>query len=87
MFHKIAQEGEQGDLSMPMLFGLGLHPVLRAAPRQDARIFAHLDDVYVICRPEWSMRPSSKECGLVAPVDVRVTKSNFLASECQPRSH
>ena len=57
MSHEIAQGegGEQGDPLMPMLFALGLHPALRAAQarmRVGERIFAYLDDVYVICRPE-----------------------------------
>ena len=57
MSHEIAQGegGEQGDPLMPMLFALGLHPVLRAAQarmRAGERIFAYLDDVYVNCRPE-----------------------------------
>ena len=48
-------EGEQGDPLMPMLFALGLHPAQRAAlggMRVGERIFAYLDDVYVICRAE-----------------------------------
>ena len=57
MSHENAQGegGEQGDPLMPMLFALGLHPALRAAQgrmRVGERIFAYLDDVYVICRPE-----------------------------------
>ena len=57
MSHEIAQGegGEPGDPLMPRLFALGLHPALRAAQgrmRVGERIFAYLDDVYVICRPE-----------------------------------
>ena len=47
--------GEEGDPLMPMLFALGLHPALRAAQGRmgvGERIFACVDDVYVICRPE-----------------------------------
>ena len=56
--HDIAQ-GEEwrepGDPLMPLLFALGLHPALRAAQRRtqnEGRVFAYLDDVNVICRPE-----------------------------------
>ena len=55
--HSIPQGegGEQGDPLMPLLFCLGQHPALAAvsAALQDGeRLFAYLDDLYIICRPE-----------------------------------
>ena len=47
--------GEQGDPLMPMLFELGKHQALRSVQhflRSDERLFAHLDDIYVVCCPE-----------------------------------
>ncbi len=44
--------GEQGDPLMPLLFSSGQHPALAAANAslQDGeRLFAYLDDIYVIC--------------------------------------
>ena len=46
--------GEQGDPLMPMLFSLGQHRALVAVQSkllEDEKLFAFLDDVYVICRP------------------------------------
>ena len=46
--------GEQGDPSMPLLFSLGQHPALQAFQAQllpNERVFAYLDDVYVITTP------------------------------------
>ena len=45
--------GEQGDPLMPML--LGQHNALRAVQaglQEGELIFAHLDDVYIVCSPE-----------------------------------
>ena len=47
--------GEQGDPFMPILFALGQHPALVAAFRRfhaGERLFASLDDVYVVTTPE-----------------------------------
>ena len=47
--------GEQGDPSMPLLFRFGQHRVLVAVQAQlkdGERIFAFLDDVYVVCPPD-----------------------------------
>ena len=47
--------GEQGDPLMPMLFALGKHPALAAAQerlRGNELLFAYLDDVYAVCRPD-----------------------------------
>ena len=47
--------GEQGDPLMPMLFALGQHPVLAATQerlRGNELLFAYLDDVYAVCRPD-----------------------------------
>ena len=54
--HEIAESegGEQGDPLMPLLFSLGQHAALAAANArlQDGeRLFAYLDDIYVICSP------------------------------------
>ena len=49
-----AEGGEQGDPLMPALFSLGQHPAVHAvqAQLQDGeRLFAFLDDVYVVCAP------------------------------------
>ena len=46
--------GEQGDALMPLLFSLGQHPALQAVQAQllpGERVFAYLDDVYVITTP------------------------------------
>ena len=45
--------GEQGDPLMPMLFSLGHLRALVAVQSKllDEKLFAFLDDVYVICRP------------------------------------
>ena len=55
--HEILQGegGEQGDPLMPMLYSLGQHHALCAVQsklRLDERLFALLDDIYVVCRPE-----------------------------------
>ena len=55
--HSIPQgEGdEQGDAMMPLLFCLGQQEALQAVHRQlqaGERLFAYLDDVYVVTRPE-----------------------------------
>ena len=45
---------EHGDPPMPMLFSLGQHRALVAVQsklNEDEKLFAFLDDVYVICRP------------------------------------
>ncbi len=50
-----AEGGEQGDPLMPALFALGQHSTLQAVQQslQDGEaLFAFLDDVYAICRPE-----------------------------------
>ena len=50
-----AEGGEQGDPLMPGLFALGLHPALvalRARLRPGEALYAYLDDVYLVCRPE-----------------------------------
>ena len=50
-----AEGGEQGDPLMPALFALGQHPALQALKAQlqdDERLFAFLDDVYVVCSPD-----------------------------------
>ena len=39
--------GEQGDPLMPLLFSLGQHARLQ----DGEKLFAHLDDIYVICSP------------------------------------
>ena len=47
--------GEQGDAMMPLLFCLGQQKALRAVQQQledGERLFAFLDDVYVVIRPE-----------------------------------
>ena len=56
--HTITQVegGEQGDRLMPALFSLGAHPALQALQaqlREDERLFAFLDDVCVVCSPDW----------------------------------
>ena len=46
--------GEQVDPLMPMLFNHGQHRALVAVQsklNEDEKLFAFLDDVYVICRP------------------------------------
>ena len=55
--HEIRQGegGEQGDALMPLLFSLGQHGALTAVARgleEGERLFAFLDDLYVICRPD-----------------------------------
>ena len=59
--HAIVQSdgGEQGDPLMPALFSLGQHPALQAvqAQLQDGeRLFAFLDNVYVVCALRVSTR-------------------------------
>ena len=47
--------GEQGDALMPLLFSLGQHGALKAVARsleEGERLFAFLDDLYVLCRPD-----------------------------------
>ena len=47
------EKGEQGDPLMPLLFSLGQHRALvhvRASLRRGERLFAFLDDIYVVCR-------------------------------------
>ena len=47
--------GEQGDPLMPALFCLGQHDALQAVRDQlqpDELLFAYLNDIYVICKPE-----------------------------------
>ena len=41
--------GEQGDPLMPLLFSLGQHSALDA--EEGERLFAFLDDLYVLCDP------------------------------------
>ena len=55
--HEILQGegGEQGDPLMLLLFSLGQHRALvasQARPRDGERLFAFLDDVYIICAPD-----------------------------------
>ena len=54
--HEIDQGegGEQGDPMMPLLFSLGQHPALRSVQDQlgNVRVFAYLDDVWVVCAPD-----------------------------------
>ena len=50
-----AEGGEQGDPLMPALFARGQHPalqVLQSELRDDERLFAFLDDMYVVCSPD-----------------------------------
>ena len=47
--------GEQGDPLMPLLFCLGQHRALvsvQAQLQEGERLFAYLDDIYVVCAPE-----------------------------------
>ena len=47
--------GEQGDPIMPLLFSLGQHRALvsiQAQLKEGERLFAFLDDIYVVCAPE-----------------------------------
>ena len=47
--------GEQGDPLMPLLFADGQHPALVATQERlgaNEWIFAHLDDIYILSRPE-----------------------------------
>ena len=47
--------GEQGDPLMPMLFALGQHSALLAIQARllvNERVFAYLDDIHAVCRPE-----------------------------------
>ena len=55
--HDICQGegGEQGDPLMPALFALGLHQALvavQAGLLPSERLFAFLDDIYVVCSPD-----------------------------------
>ena len=50
-----AEGGEQGDLLMPGLFAVAIHPALVAtqtALRGGERLYAFLDDAYLTCDPE-----------------------------------
>ena len=52
---KQGEGGEQGDPLMPALFALGLHDTLEAVKAQmlpGEHLFAYLDDVYILCKPE-----------------------------------
>ena len=47
--------GEQGDALMPMLYALGQHGALLSLQDfllPDEHLFAHLDDMYVVCLPD-----------------------------------
>ena len=47
--------GEQGDPLMPTLYSLGQHRALEAVAHRlhpTERLFAFLDDLYVVCRPD-----------------------------------
>ena len=47
--------GEQGDVLMPLLFSLGQHAALQEVqdqPLEGERLFAFLDDIYVVTTPE-----------------------------------
>ena len=47
--------GEQGDALMPILFSVGQHAALEATQRRlrrDERLFAFLDDIYLVSKPE-----------------------------------
>ena len=46
--------GEQGDVLMPLLYSLGQHAALKAVQEglQGERLFAFLDDIYVVTSPE-----------------------------------
>ena len=49
------EKGEQGDPLMPLLFSLGQHRALTAIQdllMEGERLFAFLDDICVICKPE-----------------------------------
>ena len=49
-----AEGGEQGDPLMPALFSLGLHVTLSevsASLRDDEKVFAYLDDIYIVAKP------------------------------------
>ena len=55
--HEIPQGegGEQGDPLMPMLFAVGQHRALEAVQsrlRDSEKLFAFLDDMYVVCTPD-----------------------------------
>ena len=55
--HRIPQGevGEQGDAMMPLLFSLGQQGALNEVQRllqPTERLFAYLDDIYFVCRPE-----------------------------------
>ena len=52
---KQGEGGEQGDPLMPALFALGLHDTLvevKGQLLQGEHLFAYLDDIYVLCKPE-----------------------------------
>ena len=54
--HEVEQGegGEQGDALMPLLFSLGQHDALRTVQSSlhlEERLFAFLDDIYVVCKP------------------------------------
>ena len=71
--HEIRQGegGEQGDALMPLLFSLGQHRALKAVARgleEGERLFAFLDDLYVICRPaRVQAGPPNHGAGVVGP--------------------
>ena len=47
--------GEQGDALMPLLFCLGQNDALKAVQaslRPSERLFAFLDDIYIVCKPD-----------------------------------
>ena len=47
--------GEQGDPLMPLLFSLGQHRAMvavQAQLKEGERLFAFLDDIYVVCSPD-----------------------------------
>ena len=53
--------GEQGDPLMPILFCLGQHAALASVKRElleGEQLFAFLDDLYVVCKPEMGCRSS-----------------------------
>ena len=73
------QGGEQGDLLMPLLFSVEQHRALvqvQAGWRGGERLFAFLDDIYVVCPPErvdvytsrWSTRCEQKQASASASI-------------------
>ena len=51
---RLGEGGAQGDALMPMLFCLGQHGARAIAERllPGEKLFAHLDDLYVVCQPD-----------------------------------